>query len=369
MRTVLLINHAPDPRMRKRAAVLREMGEVHLICLKRRDVDIWDIDESGFDSVTMLEREMPSSSAPAKRLLAMREFAREAIGRIREIAPQCIYTENLDCLGIVHLCRGLPDRCKIIYEVADIREILLAQAGMKQRAVKFVEKLLIPAVDCLVVTSEKFYDDYYRSLLPDVQVVFAPNAPNEQYFESYTKKSSGRFRIGFIGAVRYVEQMKLLIDVAGDFDGEVLIAGSALNAEVEEAMRKYAEGKTVIFSGKYDYAKDIASLYSQIDCVYAVYDSSNPNVRMALPNKLYEAIFCGLPIIVAKGTYLAELVEKWGVGFAVDSTAPDDLCALLTMLSTSEGERDRIRENCLSIARKAAWNDWSAQLKDYCNGG
>jgi len=88
------------------------------------------------------------------------------------------------------------------------------------------------------------------------------------------------------------------------------------------------------YYGKYDYDLEIAKLYGKIDCVFSVYDADMNNVKVALPNKLYEAIYCEIPIIVAKGTYLAELVEEMGVGIAVSHTDVAGLEKALKKLAT-----------------------------------
>jgi succinoglycan biosynthesis protein ExoL len=42
------------------------------------------------------------------------------------------------------------------------------------------------------------------------------------------------------------------------------------------------------------------------------------NNRVALPNKLYEAMYFRVPIVASKGTYLAERVLDAGIGYAID---------------------------------------------------
>jgi hypothetical protein len=39
---------------------------------------------------------------------------------------------------------------------------------------------------------------------------------------------------------------------------------------------------------------------------------------MALPNKLYDGPYFGVPIVVAEATLLAERAREWGIGIVVD---------------------------------------------------
>ena len=66
-------------------------------------------------------------------------------------------------------------------------------------------------------------------------------------------------------------------------------------------------------------------MYGKCDAIFSVYDADMQNCKVALPNKLYESIYCEIPIIVAKGTYLSDLVEEWGVGISVKHDSLDEL--------------------------------------------
>ena len=56
----------------------------------------------------------------------------------------------------------------------------------------------------------------------------------------------------------------------------------------------------------------------ECDVILCVYDPKDYNNRNNLPNKLFLAMKLGKPIIVSKGTKAAEIVEKYGMGVAVD---------------------------------------------------
>ena len=98
--------------------------------------------------------------------------------------------------------------------------------------------------------------------------------------------------------------------------------------------------------------------------IYSVYDADMTNVRVALPNKLYEAIYCERPIIVAKGTYLAELVERWGVGVAVDHREPKELTAVLQRMRDDAGYYQAFCYRCREQKKIADTETYNKLLKD-----
>ncbi len=251
-----------------------------------------------------------------------------------------MYTVSLDTLLIAAFYRFFHRRTRIVLEIADVRETFLkGDGGIRRKLISGLEKRLYPKVQLLVLTSEQFYHHYYNRYFPIEKVAVVPNVPDLSAFRDYKRKQSGPFTVGFIGGIRYLDQMKMLVDAAEVTGVRVLFAGAGGTTNDMEAITSYCQGKShVDFTGKYHYDQDIARLYGMVDCVYAVYDADNPNVRIALPNKLYEAAYCGLPIIVARGTYLAEVVERNGLGYVVDHREETELVELFKKLNTEETE-------------------------------
>jgi len=347
-----LLTHIPNPRMNKRIEVFKNIADTKVICTRRASQNIWessqDVEHIIFDI------DLPSAKHMFKRYIVSQDFQNKALERLEEIKPNIIYAEGLDSLIIAGKYKRNHDT-QTFFEVADLRENYIVKP--KKPVDRVITDLLLRKekkafrnVDYLVLTSPKFYDVHYYNLIPKSRVLFIPNAPNVEAFKGYQKKRGGRFTVGFIGSIRYLKQMKMLVDAANEVGIDVLFAGAGGTSSEYEEIRTYCEGMNhVTFTGKYNYDTEIASLYGKVDCVFAVYDADNPNVRIALPNKLYESILCELPIIVAKGTYLAELVEEWKVGVAVSHTQKNELCTAIEKLRSDKAYYEGIRGRCSSL--------------------
>ena len=349
-----LLTHVPNPRMNKRINVYRRNGHVSVICTRRKSQNIWEPQIDGVD-YNIFDVDLPSSAHILKRAIMSRGYQKSALKKLNEIKPNVLYCGGLDSLIIAAKYMRKNKNTKVIYEVADLRESYIAKPKniikrFLNNYIKAKEKKLFKNVDLLVVTSPLFYDRYYCNLISRDRMVFIPNAPDKEIFANYKRKSEGTFTIGFIGGIRYLKQMKMLVDVAGELDCEVLFAGAGGTSSEYEEITAYCRDKEyVTFSGRYDYEKEIAGLYEKVDCVYAVYDADNPNVRIALPNKLYESIVCELPIIVARGTYLSELVQEWNVGVVVKHDDSVELKKELKKLMDDNSYYNEIVNGCREI--------------------
>ncbi len=354
MNTCFLLTHVPDPKTNKRIKVFKKHGKVDVICTRRKSQDIW---EPAFDDVKhyIFDVDLPTVQHIIKRYVVSSGYQKKALAKLNEIKPDVIYADGLDSLLIAEKYKQKHKKLKLFYDVADLRETYIEEPKkfinrMINDKIKSVEKRCFRLVDYLVITSEKFYSVYYNKLISEDKVLFIPNAPDKEVFYKYIKKENGVFTVGFIGGIRYLNQMKMLVDAAEICGCHVLFAGAGGTSQDYEEISKYCSNKDwVEFTGKYDYKADIANLYGRVDCVYAVYNADNPNVRIALPNKLYESVYCKLPIIVAKGTYLSELVDRWGVGIAVNHKEPQELIDALRELMSNDKKRKEFEENCISI--------------------
>ena len=353
MNTSFLLTHVPDPKTNKRIKVFKSYGNTSVICSRRKSQDIWEPVYSDVKHY-IYDFDLPASQHIIKRYFVSKQYQKAALKRLNKLQPDVIYADGMDSLLIAAKYKR-KHRLKLFYDVADLRESYIEESdNLIKSAVNFIikkiEKRCFQNVDYLVVTSEKFYEVYYHRLIRHDRVIYIPNAPDPEVFKGYQKKSKGDFTVGFIGGIRYLAQMKMLVDAAGKCGCNVIFAGAGGTSEDYRGISEYCKNNPFVrFTGKYDYQKDIARLYGMVDCVYAVYNADNPNVRIALPNKLYESVLCELPIIVAKGTYLSELVEKWGVGVSVSHTDAEELAAALRRLKEDTVLRGDIVQHCKEI--------------------
>lgn len=368
MKTAFLLTHVPDPKTNKRIEVFLPQGDVSVVCARRKSQDIW---EPAYKSVKhyIFDVDLPTSKRPISRFVVSKKFQKKALLKLYELRPDVIYADGLDSLLIIDKYKK-NNKCTVFFDVADLRETFIEPPKtifnkVVVSLIRRIENMKFHNVDFLVITSQKFYDVHYKELIPSERVIMIPNAPDEEIFIEYKRKEEGTFKVGFIGGIRYLKQMKMLVDAAEVVGCHVLFAGAGGTSDDYKQISDYCKDKSFVeFTGKYNYNKDIARLYASVDCIYAVYDADNANVRIALPNKLYESTLCELPIIVAKNTYLAEMVKEWGVGVSVKHDDVDELINVLSQLMNDKELVDRLVSNCRNVKRRGMCKNNSSVLLD-----
>lgn len=206
---------------------------------------------------------------------------------------------------------------RIVLEVGDLR-ITKNLPLFRRFVLSFFESFIVSRVDLVVVTSPGFIP-YFKSISKSLPVLLEENKywGSTDELTGNTSFQRDSIVIGYAGALRY-EQILMLIKVVGGMDGYRLnIHGDGmLKNQVSSLSSAY---ENVTFFGGFESPRELKAIYSSFDMNFCVYDSRQENVRIALPNKLYESIVFGVPIIVARGTLLADYVSRLECGVCVDS--------------------------------------------------
>ena len=89
----------------------------------------------------------------------------------------------------------------------------------------------------------------------------------------------------------------------------------------------------ITYHGPYDYAEDLADIYSAIDLVWSqdLWQSGN-NSDWLLPNRIYEASWAGCPNLAVAQTETGRRVVEDGRGWGIERPDTDLLIDLLGQL-------------------------------------
>ena len=199
-------------------------------------------------------------------------------------------------------------------QISDLREHTYRK-NLKSRLLRRIEKSLFFHVDKLVVTSPKFYDLYYKNLFFN-EVFVLENKPLGVFMPKFNKHNgNSKIKIGIVGQLQQINPYITLLEQVKNSDQyEVHIHGMGPYTDV---MKKYSfEYPNIFYHGSFNFFKDSAEIYSSLSMLYMPYDTTSDslNNRVALPNKLYEAMFFQVPIITSSDTYLGSIVNDFGIG-------------------------------------------------------
>jgi hypothetical protein len=232
-------------------------------------------------------------------------FIKKVLG---QVSPDIIIASHWDMLVVAAVLRG---KSRLIYDVIDMPT---SSNRIVYWTVKALERVAISRCETIIFGS-RFFEQKYARINKAKLVV--DNKPLRTIMRDSGKYhlSGNRFRVGFVGTIRYFNIMCNLISACENLPVDVCFFGLGPD---EPRLKMFSRNNAnVHYYGKYDY-QDIGSIYNCLDAVWAAYPSKDENVKYAISNKFFESLVFKKVGIYAANTRLGEFVEKRRLGVAVD---------------------------------------------------
>jgi len=322
---LFLLSHQPNPRFVKQINFLSENNNVTVIYFYRTYMK--DL-SSEYQNKVVFHRSLGTVSN-GNYVQRIGNYLKSCV-QLRKILKKNSYdtlvVNNIDTLALFKVSSAFQQHAtKKIIEISDLR-VHTYTNNIISKVMKNIEKFMFHYVDKLILTSPKFYDMYYNTLFKKKPFILENKPLSNMIPRRLDKGENEKIVIGIVGLLLQGKPYKSLFETIKDDDRyEVHIYGKGIFEElVKEFVSKY---KNIKFFGEYNFFKDSAKIYASLDILYMPYDTTNGslNNKVALPNKLYEAMYFKVPIVTSKGTYLGELVEELKIGQTIECCEENEL--------------------------------------------
>lgn len=241
-------------------------------------------------------------------------------------------------------------RKKLIYHVLDYyAEGHILPGRLLNSIIEFFEIRVINSANATVICTEKRKEQIRKASPRKLYVIHnTPDSVQQMDTSFQVNGCTGKLKLVYVGVLSRMRLLKETVEVVSKMDDvEMHIGGFG---EYEDWIQKAAEQySNVFFYGKLQYSETLA-LEKQCDIMMAVYDPSIRNHKYAAPNKFYESIMLGKPIIMAYDTGHDDIITKNDIG-------------ILTEYSES-GIRDAIYA---LEKRRNEWNDMGKRAMNLYN--
>lgn len=158
--------------------------------------------------------------------------------------------------------------------------------------------------------------------------------------------------LAYLGGFANSRFLLELLSLAETESFNLLIAGSG-DKEIMKKCEELNKRNNVKYFGRVNMIEGLNMEYAA-DIVYAMYCKINPNHIYAAPNKYYEAMLLGKPLITTKGTLPGDKVKFYDTGWAVEEDI-EDMRNVLKSLKREDIEKKGAKAIKL----------WDEQYKDH----
>ncbi|HEQ79221.1 MAG TPA: glycosyltransferase [Euryarchaeota archaeon] len=289
----------------------------------------------------------------AHDLIVMREMWKDMARRGMKGNFHAVHCHDLDTLPAGVMLKDKLD-IPLVYDSHEIFPWMLSGWLPSWIVKRFssMEKRMAPLADS-IITVTPIHEHYFKKLKCKnvVIVTNCKRVPTERYLPSPCEPP---YKLLYIGNLRSGRMILDAMKVCSRLEEwHIQIGGYG---HLEEAIAGYS-GNGVEYIGA---IKPEEVLHRTLNCdlVLALYDPSNPNNRVGPSNKLFEAMACGRPCVVATGTYASSVVEKEQCGYSINYSS-EALATLLKQLAANPQQMGLKGKNAL-ICAKEKYN-WEIQ--------
>jgi glycosyltransferase involved in cell wall biosynthesis len=204
--------------------------------------------------------------------------------------PSVVHAIDLDTLLPCSLYR-LILRKKLVYDVHDrFGGYVPPKYRTLFKSINLVEELLSKQADVLVTVSEKVQDTF--RLRPKHCAIIMNFS--EDYNLNKSKSEDGILTLVYTGLISKDQGLDILTAALEDLKGvRLVLAGRIADKELLENMTKLPN---VTYVGLLERA-DSLKLEASSDAMVVLYDLQYRKNQLSSPNKIFEAMMCGIPLI------------------------------------------------------------------------
>lgn len=207
---------------------------------------------------------------------------------------------------------------------------------------RFYEKRSVKKFD-YIVTATPSIKQYFNSI--GVRALDINNFPfKEEFASSFISTSEKEFDVIYIGLISEIRGVKLIVDAIEE-DGfhSLAMAGTFSDHAFENDIKKSKGWTKVRYFGHIN-RKEIAELLSK-SRIGAVNFLPAPNHIESQPNKIFEYMSAGLPVICSNFPLWREIIERNDCGICVDPSSTREIGIAIKYLIDNPDVASRMGAN------------------------
>lgn len=304
----------PDPRVYKEAKSLIKGGYEVTIFAWDREAQFPETEV--LDGIRIKRFSIPSPYGSLGMVKGLLKFWKAVRREARKEDFDIVHCHDFDTLPVgLKIARKMKK--KVVYDAHENYASMIEFDVPRPvyLFVRFYEKLLAPKVDAVIAVSEPVGDILS---CPYTVVMNARELEDigEGRLERCRKNMLDLFTLIYIGVL---EPMRFLVEACEaveSIDGVHLLIGGY--GRLEDEIRVYAQkSEKITFMGRVPY-QDVMPCTSASDAVMCVFDPSNKNTVIGMPNKLFEGMMAARPVLATVGTYSGNTVERTRCGISIE---------------------------------------------------
>lgn len=258
-------------------------------------------------------------------------------------------------------------RKKLVYDAHEyFLGILEIQDRPKvKKAWSIIERFCFPKLQHVITVSQSIADLYHEQFGKEVKVV--RNIPVLQTFE-LPDKAEIRRELGLPveksiiiyqgNAIHRDRGGEEIVEAAPYIEnGIVLIVGQGdMVPDLQKRVQNMGWQDRVFFTGRVK--PELLRKYTAAADIGVTFDKNvSPNHYYSLPNKLFEYIHAGIPIVASNLPERKRIIEEYGVGIVLEDLSPETIGQTINDMLQNSITMEQYQENCKNARLQLNWQE------------
>ena len=230
------------------------------------------------------------------------------------------------------------------------------------RIYRFYERRSVRKLDAVVAATPSI-KSHFLSL--GVRALDVNNYPFEEEFGGACYESEKKYDVTYIGGISEVRGVSYLVDSFGFGEKKSLVmAGSISNKAFENRLKDSPGWASVEFLGQVS-RETIKDVLSSAKVAVVTFLPAANHVE-SQPNKMFEYMSAGLPIVASNFALWKQIIEGNDCGICVDPESPKEISAAIDSLLADPERAEEMGENGRkAIHEKYNWQSEGEKLKKF----
>jgi len=306
-----------------------------------------------------------------QRMIKFYQFASLATHVCKKLdKPDIVFgTHTPLTIGLAGIKLSRHFNVPFVFEVRDLWPEALVNVGALKNPLgiwwlRRMAKKIYSAANHIVALSPGMKEGIIRSGVPEKLVTMIPNGSDLDLFRPDLDGSACRHRLGldnrfaaiYFGAMGHangleyvIEAARILAERGKDHIAIVLHGDGGKRPELEKIAHDY-KLTNVIFSNLVPDKAEVARLVAGCDVSMTIYRASREHTWS--PNKMFDALAAGKPVLINVSGWLGEMVEDNNCGRCLDPHRPERLADALEELAADAELCREMGKNARTLAER-----------------
>ncbi|NUM50872.1 MAG: glycosyltransferase [Flavobacteriales bacterium] len=224
-----------------------------------------------------------------------------------------------------------------------------------------IERFILPRIKNAFTVSDSIAKIYKTKYNTDFKVI--RNLP--EYIESTTLEDNNKKNIVlYQGALNMGRGLEKLIEAMPLVENAILhiIGDGDITNELKERVAKKNLSHKVVFVGRVSFM-NLREYTCKATIGVSLEEDMGLNYRFALPNKLFDYIHAGLPVLVSPLPEMKKMVEQYNIGIVLSKHTETEIASALNQMLSHKKELNQWSTNAKVAAQNLCWQKEEIKLK------